>query len=173
MDKVECPNCYSTEFKETYLKDGAYICDSTDLNDNPCNTFAKAFCKKCNKLYDPDQFAKHDDVYICKECGEIQWGCTQYFRDHPGAFSMNFLEVISRNLMCPTCKAFDPVDKDYLEDGLLVCNKCGKVINIETIVCKTCDQMYKLKRFGIVNNNYVCKKCGSIQWGLTEYARNK
>ena len=175
MPDFQCPQCYSTKHKEKYLKDKAYVCDGIlEMDENQkCNNLIKAYCKQCDKYYDDDNFGKQGDVYVCKECGTIQWGVTEYYRDYEDTFFINFFKKFANTMSCSFCGYTAKADKDILEDGLLVCEKCGRLMYSDNIACFKCKQTYSFKRYGYHNGAYICKKCNSIQWGLTEYARRK
>lgn len=71
---------------------------------------------------------------------------------------------------CPSC-GHDKYLREYEEDQLYVCAKCGQPVCYH---CDTCENMYEdMKRLAFYNGAYVCKKCGKIQWGYTEFMRNK
>lgn len=173
MLDFQCPYCYSTKHKEKYLKDKAYVCDGTTgiEDEEECNQLYKAYCKKCDKYYDDKGFAKYGDVYVCKECGEIQWGVTEYYRDYEDTFFRKFFKSYAKNMSCPTCGYNTKVNKEASEDGILICSKCNKILPYNQTACFKCEQLYTLNRFSFHNGAYVCKKCGTIQWGLTEYLR--
>ena len=74
-----------------------------------------------------------------------------------------------RGLMCPTCKTDEHLT-GYEEDGLYVCVNCLKPVGY---LCHGCDKVYLENRLGLHGDVYECKICGRIQWGFTEFMRNK
>lgn len=74
-----------------------------------------------------------------------------------------------QGLICPDCK-HDKHDPAYEKDNLYVCSSCGKILGY---LCRGCDKLYLENRLGRITDYYVCKECGTIQWGYTEYQRNK
>ena len=73
-----------------------------------------------------------------------------------------------KGLYCPGC-GIDQHQEKYAEDGLYVCEKCGKVLGY---LCAGCNKVYLENRLGLHGNVYECKLCGRIQWGYTEYKRD-
>ena len=74
-----------------------------------------------------------------------------------------------QGLNCPSCGIVDHVQK-YSIDGLYVCALCGKILGY---LCDGCDRIYTSNRLGLHGDVYECKICGKIQWGYTEYKRDK
>lgn len=179
MPDFQCPYCYTTgKYDEHYLKDGAYVCDGIQLDTDfenesteKCGTLLKAYCKVCDKYYDEDRFGKLNNTYVCKTCGTVQWGVTEYKKNNEETWFPEFFKNYAKNLHC-ACSYNAKADEDVLDDGLIVCKKCGHIISGEA-ACFKCKQSYKFKRFGYDNGVYRCKKCDAVQWGLTEYARKK
>lgn len=72
-------------------------------------------------------------------------------------------------ITCPDCNS-ETLDPKYAQDNFYVCAKCGKAIGY---LCTGCDEVYFANRLGLHGDVYECKICGKIQWGYTEWKRNK
>lgn len=70
-------------------------------------------------------------------------------------------------LYCPNCNKDKHVQK-YEEDGLYICETCGRILGY---FCRGCDKVYTKNRLGLHGDVYECKLCGTIQWGYTEWKR--
>lgn len=181
MPDFQCPYCYTTgKYDEHYLKDGAYVCDGIQLNTDfenesteKCGTLLKAYCKVCDKYYDEDRFGKLNNTYVCKTCGTIQWGVTEYKKNNEETWFPKFFKNLGHHMICQKCTYNSKIDEDALEDGIIICKNCHGIIDQNLIACFNCKTTLSYKRFGIRNNEYVCKTCGYTQWGVTEYARKK
>lgn len=80
------------------------------------------------------------------------------------------------NLKCPKCGQTEPNEK-YIKDGAFICAHkndegftCGTVVGV---YCKSCKQIYQADRFGFRDDAYECKECGKLQWGFTEYKKDR
>ena len=74
-----------------------------------------------------------------------------------------------KGLICPKCNS-QKQDPKYEKDLFFVCSDCGNVIGYD---CLGCEKFYDENRLGLHGDVYECKLCGRIQWGYTEYIRNK
>ena len=61
-------------------------------------------------------------------------------------------------------------EAEYEIDGFYVCSKCGTAVGY---YCSGCDRTFTSNRLGLHGDVYECKICGRIQWGYTEWKRNK
>lgn len=80
------------------------------------------------------------------------------------------------SLKCPKCGQTEP-NKKYIKDGAFICAHkndegfiCGTVVGV---YCKSCKEIYPADRFGFRNDAYECKECGKLQWGFTEYKKDR
>ena len=71
MKGLMCPVCNTDKHDPKYEKDGLYVCSS-------CEKVLGYYCKGCDRIYLENRLAQHQDTYVCKECGTIQWGYTEY-----------------------------------------------------------------------------------------------
>lgn len=82
IENLTCPKCGSNIYNKEYAEKGIYICqgqDDTNVLGKCCTV--QYLCKTCNKIYPEDHFGKHGDVYECKECGSVNWPCTDRKRE--------------------------------------------------------------------------------------------
>ena len=73
MKGLACPVCNIDAHVPKYEKDGLYVCSS-------CGKVLGYLCSGCDKVYLENRLGQKDDVWVCKVCGEIQWGYTEYKR---------------------------------------------------------------------------------------------
>lgn len=76
IEEITCPKCGGHLFNESCAAKSMYVCWNKDEQGNICGKTI-ALCKKCNKIYDEDDFGKHGDVWECKECGTVCWPLTE------------------------------------------------------------------------------------------------
>lgn len=86
VNDVTCPVCGGHQFDEEYVPKKLFIC-ATEVGPEMCCGHKIAYCKKCEKLYDQDEFGKHGDVWECKECGTVCWPLTDVMRKHEAALA--------------------------------------------------------------------------------------
>lgn len=75
MNGVCCPNCKTDSHDPKYEIDGLYVCKT-------CGKVLGYLCDGCDKVYLQPRLGKHGDVWECKLCGRIQWGYTEWKREH-------------------------------------------------------------------------------------------
>ena len=71
MKGLFCPRCNSDKHIPIHEKDNLYVCSE-------CGKVLGYLCGGCDRIYLENRLAFHRNVYICKRCGCIQWGYTQY-----------------------------------------------------------------------------------------------
>ena len=71
MRGLFCPECKKDEHLPEFEKDGLYVCAT-------CNKVLGYLCYGCDKVFLENRLTLHKNVYICKECGNIQWGYTEW-----------------------------------------------------------------------------------------------
>ena len=69
MKGLFCPRCNTDIHASKYEKDGLYVCSK-------CGDILGYLCSGCDRVYLENRLALHNDVYVCKVCGAIQWGYT-------------------------------------------------------------------------------------------------
>ena len=67
----EC--CKKQRFNPYYEKEGLHVCAT-------CGKIIGYYCKGCDQAYSDNHLILHDDVYVCKICGQTQWGYTEYMK---------------------------------------------------------------------------------------------
>lgn len=73
MKGLYCPDCKSDKHIFTYEQDGLFVCEK-------CNKILGYLCRGCDRVYLSNRLTFHQDAYVCKECGSIQWGYTEFKR---------------------------------------------------------------------------------------------
>ena len=71
MKGLECSVCKTDKHQSTFAKDGFYVCSD-------CGKPLGYYCKGCDRVYLENRLGFHTDVFVCKVCGEIQWGYTDW-----------------------------------------------------------------------------------------------
>ena len=74
MRGLTCPICNTDTHIRKYEKDYLYVCAT-------CNKILGYFCKGCDEMYLENRLAFYNNAYICKECGRVQWGYTEWKQD--------------------------------------------------------------------------------------------
>ena len=75
MKGLFCPNCKTDKHNIKYEKDYFYVCDT-------CGKPLGYLCKGCDRVYLENRLILHDDLYVCKECGQPQYGYTEWKREN-------------------------------------------------------------------------------------------
>ena len=66
---VFCPKCNSRNNNPKYANDHFYVCSD-------CGHIIGYECH--DRFYDYNHLAFLNNAFVCKECGKIQWGYTEY-----------------------------------------------------------------------------------------------
>jgi len=71
MRGLPCPKCGTERHDPKYEADGFYVCSD-------CGEPIGYLCSGCDRVYLSNRLGLKGDVYVCKECGTIQWGYTEW-----------------------------------------------------------------------------------------------
>ncbi len=78
LENITCHKCGGNIFRKSCIDDGVYICEN--LVDGKACERTMYYCKHCDKIYDESRYGKHGDVWVCKECENTNWPCTDRTR---------------------------------------------------------------------------------------------
>lgn len=71
MNGLICQKCNSTKQIPLYENDNFFVCED-------CGNIIGYDCPKCEHFYTNNHLAYYNNAYVCKSCGEIQWGYTAW-----------------------------------------------------------------------------------------------
>lgn len=74
-----------------------------------------------------------------------------------------------KGVFCSRCHT-DVHIAEYETDGFYVCATCHTPIGY---LCFGCDKVYLSNHLGLHGDVYECKHCGQIQWGYTQWKRDR
>ena len=71
LNGLICQKCGSKRPDPKYMKDDFYVCLD-------CGHVIGYDCPGCQHFYEDNQLVFYQDRYICKRCGQPQWGYTAW-----------------------------------------------------------------------------------------------